>query len=216
VSRTLLAASQLLLSLSILFLLSFPLIPTMLFPLNELAILALATTAYAHNGGDSCNENTKPMQIRLAYAGSHGMSVSWNTNQQLKEPTVSWGSSHGRLSKSASSKTSITYQSSSTWNNHVTINGLNPDTKYYYMPMCGNQTYSFTTSRKAGSKDPYKFAMVGDMGTFGPDGLSTTVGKGAANPLQPGDKTTIQSLSSLQSTYDFIWHGLSPFLPRFD
>ncbi|KIN08412.1 hypothetical protein OIDMADRAFT_187792 [Oidiodendron maius Zn] len=177
----------------------------MLFSLNELAFLALATTACAHQG-DSCNEKTAPTQIRLAYAGTNGMSVSWNTNQQLQRPTVTFGSSEHRLSRSASSETSITYESSSTWNNHVTLTDLAPDTKYFYMPMCGNQTYSFTTARKVGSPEPYKFAMVGDMGTFGPDGLSTTVGKGAANPLQPGAMTTIQSLNSLKSSYDFIWH----------
>ena len=51
--------------------------------------------------------------------------------------------------------------------------------------------------------------MVGDMGTMGPDGLSTTVGTGAANPLAPGAKTTIDSLNELKSTFDFVWHGQS-------
>ncbi len=32
--------------------------------------------------------------------------------------------------------------------------------------------------------------MIGDMGTMGPDGLSTKVGTGAANPLKPGDLNT--------------------------
>ena len=184
----------------------------MLFPLSELAVLALATTASAHKG-DSCNENTTPRQIRLAYAGPTGMSVSWNTNQQLQKPTVNFGTSHWRLQRSASSETSITYPTSSTWNNHVTLKGLEPDTKYYYYPQCGNETYSFTTARRAGSSEPYKFAMVGDMGTMGKDGLSTTVGTGAANPLAPGDKTTIDSLNALKSDFDFVWHG--PFSAPF-
>lgn len=180
----------------------------MLFPLSELAVLALATTVSAHNK-DWCNEKTKPMQIRLAYAGPTGMSVSWNTNQQLHRPTVNFGRSSWRLSNSASSETSITYPTSSTWNNHVTLTGLAPDTKYYYLPECGNEIYSFTTARKAGSSEPFKFAMVGDMGTMGKDGLSTTVGTGAANPLAPGAKTTIQSLNDLKPDYDFVWHGQS-------
>jgi hypothetical protein len=50
--------------------------------------------------------------------------------------------------------------------------------------------------------------MVGDMGTFGPDGLSTTVGKGAANPLLPGEATSIDSLHSLKESFDFVWHGM--------
>jgi hypothetical protein len=177
----------------------------MLFPLSELAVLALATTVSA-NGGP-CNENTKPKQIRLAYAGPTGMSVSWNTNEQLHRPTVNFGRNNWRLTNSASSETSITYPTSSTWNNHVTLTGLAPDTKYYYTPLCGNETYSFTTARKAGSSEPYKFAMVGDMGTMGKDGLSTTVGSGAANPLAPGAKTTIESLNELKPDYDFVWHG---------
>ena len=52
--------------------------------------------------------------------------------------------------------------------------------------------------------------MVGDLGTMGPDGLSTTVGKGANNPLKPGEKTTIESLDSMKTSYEFVWHGLSP------
>lgn len=50
--------------------------------------------------------------------------------------------------------------------------------------------------------------MIGDMGTSGPDGLSTTVGKGAANPLKPEELTTIQSLSSRINDFDLVWHGL--------
>lgn len=178
----------------------------MLFSLTELAVVALATTVSA-NRGDGCNENTSPTQIRVAYAGTRGMSVSWNTNQQLSKPTLSFGPGFDRLYGSASSESSITYPTSSTWNNHVTINGLEPDTKYYYLPMCGNETYSFTTAREPGQSTPYKFAMVGDMGTMGKDGLSTTVGTGASNPLAPGDNTSIQSLNSLKSTFDFVWHG---------
>jgi hypothetical protein len=34
------------------------------------------------------------------------------------------------------------------------------------------------------------------------------VGTGAANPLKPGETTTIQSLNNTFSTWDFIWHGL--------
>lgn len=179
----------------------------MLFPLTA---LALATTAYANNGRDDCNEKTQPMQIRLAYAGTNGMSVSWNTNQQLSKPTVNFGNRPFSLHRSASSESSITYPSSSTFNNHVTLTGLEPDTKYYYVPLCGSETYSFTTAREAGDSRPYKFAMVGDMGTMGPLGLSTTVGKGAANPLAPGAQTSIQSLNELKSTFDFVWHGPFP------
>jgi hypothetical protein len=152
------------------------------------------------------------MQIRLAYAGPGGMAVSWNTEQQLSNPTVYFGREISRLNRFASSDISTTYPTSSTYNNHVTIHGLEPDTTYYYMPQCGSQAYSFTTAPHVGSRKEFKFAMVGDLGTMGPDGLSTSVGKGAKNPLQPGEATTIDSLQSMKSSYEFVWHGLSPSL----
>lgn len=172
------------------------------------AVTALAATALA----DDCNEKTIPIQIRVAYGGHGGMAVSWNTYQQLSNPTVYFGKDINNLNRKASSDVSITYESSSTWNNHVTISGLEPDATYYYMPQCGNQAYSFATAPNPGKGESFQFAMVGDMGTMGPDGLSTTVGTGAANPLKPGDNTTIQSLQTWKPDYKFIWHGLLPSL----
>ncbi len=172
------------------------------------AVVALATITLAAD----CNANTTPKQIRLAYAGHVGMAVSWNTNQKLSNPTVSFGKDSTHLNRDASSDISITYESSSTWNNHVTIDGLEPGTTYYYQPQCDTQVHSFTTAPNPGKGDPFKFAMVGDMGTFGTLGLSTTSNKGGAkNPLGAGDKTTIQSLMDLKSSYEFIWHGLFPY-----
>lgn len=49
-------------------------------------------------------------------------------------------------------------------------------------------------------------AVVVDMGLFGSDGLGTTVGKGAANPLQPGEINTIQRLTSTKDDYEFVVH----------
>lgn len=172
------------------------------------AVMALAMTTTASPVADICNENTAPIQIRLAYGDKHSMRVSWNTKQQLSKPTVHFGKK-GKLERSASSDISVTYPTSSTYNNHVTITGLKADTTYSYQPQCGTQVLSFKTPRSKGDDDAFKFAMIGDMGTFGPDGLSTTVGKGASNPLKPGEKTTIDSLVSLIDKYDFVWHGLS-------
>jgi phosphodiesterase/alkaline phosphatase D-like protein len=114
---------------------------------------------------DACNAKTNPAQIRLAYAGDRGMTVSWNTNQSLSKPTVYFGTG-SVLDRSAWSDVSITYPTSSTWNNHVTITGLEPDTRYHYKIMCGNRAYSFTTARPAGQGNSFKFAMVGDMGQY--------------------------------------------------
>jgi hypothetical protein len=177
--------------------------------LKALAFVALSTTAFAVPvTRDDCTENMDPTQIRLAYHGDSGMAVSWNTNQKLSNPTVYYGTDE--LDNSASSDVSITYPTSSTYNNHVVITGLKPDTRYHYMPQCGHRSFSFITARSAGDGDSFKFAMVGDLGTMGPDGLSTTVGKGAANPLLPGETNTIDSLHAFKTGFEFVWHGLLP------
>ncbi|KAK2462526.1 hypothetical protein APHAL10511_005496 [Amanita phalloides] len=150
-----------------------------------------------------------PMQLRLAYAGPHGMMVSWNTYSQLPRPTVHYGLSPTALVHKASSHVSITYNTSITFNNHVKITGLKPNTRYYYLPEHSNLStpYAFTTSRPAGDHTPYTIAYVADMGLMGPDGLTTHTGKGAANPLGPHDKNTIQSLKKNIPGTDFLWHS---------
>jgi hypothetical protein len=55
-------------------------------------------------------------QIRLAYHGATGMTVSWNTFSQLSNPTVRYGLDPS-LSQTASSSVSVTYQTSLTYNN---------------------------------------------------------------------------------------------------
>lgn len=189
-------------------------------PRKATLMVALAISQIAYAGAkndDECTADLFPTQIRLGYWGDKGMAVSWNTKQKLAHPTVLYAADVGshadknNLNRQASSDVSVTYPSSSTYNNHVVITGLAPHTSYLYRPQCGNQTYTFTTARSAGKgRDGYKFAMIGDLGTIGPDGLSTKVGTGAANPLQPGDLNTIQSLLAYSGQYDFVWHGTVP------
>ncbi|KAF4627702.1 hypothetical protein G7Y89_g10449 [Cudoniella acicularis] len=174
--------------------------------LTSTALAAVDQQQHQQQHKNDCNAKTDPTQIRLAYAnGDSGMSVSWNTNQKLNNPTVCYGCNHPH-ENCVSSDQSVTYATSSTWNNHVVISGLQADTKYQYRIQCDNETYSFTTARAVGNGEAFKFAMVGDMGTMGPDGLSTTVGTGAANPLKPGEKTSIDSLQAFKGGYDFVWH----------
>jgi hypothetical protein len=155
------------------------------------------------------SNGTVPMQMRLAYAGPTGMTVSWNTFSQLSNPTVHYGLSALSLNETASSNISITYPTSTTYNNHVEIDGLLSDTVYYYLPQDSNITtpYSFKTSRPAGDGTEFAVAVVVDLGLIGPDGLSTSVGKGAANPLSPGETNTIQSLIQNMDSFDHLIHG---------
>lgn len=160
----------------------------------------------------------EPVQVRLAYAGPTGMQVSWNTFSQLPfPPTVQYGFTPNFLPFTSSLKNaeSVTYPTSLTFNNHVRLTNLFPNTKYYYKPVHANESvvYSFKTSREKGDLTPYTTAVVVDLGLIGPQGLSTTVGVGAANPLQPGEVNTIQSLQE-DNSWDFLWHRelLSHFL----
>lgn len=180
------------------------------------ALAALAVTARAAPLADNseydfnaCHgSNTAPEQIHLAYASDRGMTVSWNTPSHLSRPTVRFGSSKWNLNRYAWSDVSVTYPTSTTFSNHVTLTELQPDTVYYYVPQCGDvrNPYSFKTSRPAGKGEPFVFAYVADLGTMGADGLTTHVGTGAANPLKPGETNTIQSLTQFKSSYDFLWH----------
>lgn len=173
--------------------------------LASLISLCLSSCAIA-----AASHDRRPMQLRLAYAGPDGMMVSWNTASKLDQPTVRWGVSPHHLNRKATSQVSVTYPTSTTYNNHVRIEGLDADQLYYYKLDFSddNALYSFRTSRRAGNRDPFKVAVVVDLGTMGKDGLTTHVGTGAANPLKPGERNTIQSVNDAKSDFDFLWHSM--------
>lgn len=175
----------------------------------------LTAAALFTNPANAADNGTTPMQLRLAYAGPTGMVVSWNTYSKLERPTVRYGRTPWALTHSASSNISITYPTSTTYNNHVKITGLEPNTLYYYLPEHSNSStpYTFRTSRPAGDGTPYSIAVVVDLGLVGPDGLTTHVGKGAANPLGPHDNNTIQSLQEQGKDTEFLWHRKSRCAP---
>ncbi len=181
------------------------------------AATAAATYAATSTAGLDIVSNTGNTainsQVHLAYAGSTGMTVSWNTLTQVKKPIVQYGLSPTSLIYTTSSGVSVTYNTSSTYNNHVKITGLKPDTVYYYQPiplLKDNTTsipYKFRTARSVGDGTPYSVAVVVDMGTMGPLGLTTYAGDGVSqnNILGPFDHNTIQSLDAVSDRYDFVW-----------
>lgn len=146
------------------------------------------------------------------------MVVSWNTFTKIASPKVHYGLSPHLLPYLAESTVSVTYNTSLTYNNHVTLTNLTPDTLYYYLPeplLKDNTTtapYSFRTSRPPGDGTPYSVAVSIDMGTMGPDGLSTTAGTGVSpnNVLGPNDNNTVQSLTAAIDSYDLLWQRNSP------
>lgn len=153
-------------------------------------------------------------QVRVAYHGTTGMVVSWNTFDHLDNPTVNYGLTPGGMIETASSDVSVTYPTSLTYNNHVWIDGLLPDTLYYYQPqhLLDNETvygpYTFKTARPAGDHTPYSIAFVCDLGTMGSEGLSDIPNKktDANEVLKPGEQNTIESLVAMIDTYDFLVH----------
>lgn len=179
-----------------------------------LFFIASVSAGLVHVPGTTTDNKLEPIQQRLAYAGPNGMTVSWNTYAKLSKPTVHYGTSPFKLDKVATSSESITYQTSNTYNNHVELKGLKPATKYWYTVSntdCYNcsqiPAYTFTTARPAGDKSAFTMAVTVDMGLMGSkDGLSDTVGNGAASPLGPNDTDTVQSLLLDIDTYEFILH----------
>lgn len=149
-----------------------------------------------------------PTQHRLAFAGKNGMAVSWNTYEQLMNPTVYYGLTPDNLNLNTSSGISQTYTTSTTYSNHVKLSNLKPGTTYYYkVSYSDNQIppFSFTTPPDDDSFS-FKFAIAVDMGTMGSLGLSTKTGYGGNGALLPGEKTTVEALSDNVNDLEFIWH----------
>lgn len=120
-----------------------------------------------HTPGAIPNNAFEPIEQRLAYSGATAMVVSWNTYAQLSKPTVTFGLSPSNLNLSASSNVSVTYPTSRTYNNHVKLSGLTPNTKYWYKTSYHNcarcaylPLFSFTTARAAGDETPFVLAMI--------------------------------------------------------
>lgn len=152
-------------------------------------------------------------QVRSAFHGSTGITISWNTYGQLLGPSVHYGLIPSRLDQIAIGNVSVTYDTSLTYNNHVAISDLLPNMQYYYLPdhLLANtdqEPFTFTTSRPIGDMSPLHVAVVIDMGAMGDEGLTTHGGKGVDSRelLLPGEHNTIQSLASQVSTYDFVAH----------
>lgn len=174
-----------------------------------IAILYLKTSFAILQVRDLPENKVAPVQHRLAYAGDTGMVVSWNTYQQLEAPWVQYGLSPDSLDQTAESLESITYPTSITWNNHVVIKDLQPDTTYYYKVANSENNsdiYKFVTAKSPGSPDEFSFSVVVDMGTMGELGLSEEVGKGAEGALEPGEQNTMQSLRNGMNEFEFLWH----------
>lgn len=135
------------------------------------------------------------------------MSVGWNTYSQLTNPCVQYGTSASNLASQACSKSSVTYGTSRTWSNAVTITGLQPATTYYYKIVSTNSTVDhFLSPRVAGDKTPFNMDVVVDLGVYGADGFTTTK-RDTIPSIQPAlQHSTIGNLANTIDDYEFVIH----------
>ncbi|KAH8880484.1 Metallo-dependent phosphatase [Thozetella sp. PMI_491] len=150
---------------------------------------------------------TTPTQQRLAFNGPNAVTVGWNTYEQLSQPCVQYGLSSSALTSQACSTSSVTYPTSRTWANSVTLTGLSSATTYYYKIVSTNSTVDhFLSPRAAGDKTPFALDVVIDLGVYGADGFTTTK-REIIPTIDPAlNHSTIGRLADTVGDYEFILH----------
>lgn len=153
-------------------------------------------------------DKTTPVQKRVSFHGPTSVSVAWNTYQKTLKPCVKYGTNAKALTSQACSSSSITYATSRTWSNLVTINGLKPATTYYYEVVSTNSTVAqFMSPRQAGDKTPFSMVTLADLGIYGEDGYTGKRKREEIPQVQPAlNHTTIGSLAKRINDYEFIVH----------
>ena len=113
----------------------------------------------------------EPYHVHLAGTGSPFVAISWSTSATGCPSVVKYGTTPSNLDQSASSpdephsytmiEEAGTYSSPQL--RDVTIEGLKPDTEYFYQVAENTTTHSFFTAPYHTSY-PTRFAVVGDLG----------------------------------------------------
>ncbi|KAF2642671.1 Metallo-dependent phosphatase [Massarina eburnea CBS 473.64] len=172
-----------------------------------LAVCVFAAASYPAIPRD----RTTPVQQRLAVKGPNAVSVGWNTYKKLDKACVQYGTSSDALSSQICSANSVTYPTSRTYSNAVTLTGLTPATTYYYRIVSTNSSVDhFLSPRVPGDKTPFTMNAVIDMGVYGADGY-TIQGDSAKRDTIPQidpslNHTTIDRLAQTVDDYEFVIH----------
>ena len=137
--------------------------------------------------------------------------MGWNTYQKLDKPCVQYGASSNSLTSQICSTTSITYPTSRTYSNVVTLTGLTPATTYYYKIVSTNSSVEhFMSPRVAGDKTPFTMNAVIDMGVYGADGYTIKGDNSKRDTIPQIDPslnhTTIDRLAQTVDKYEFVIH----------
>ncbi|KAI6086598.1 putative acid phosphatase [Hypoxylon rubiginosum] len=156
-------------------------------------------------------DKTTPVQQRLAINGPNSVAIGWNTYEELDQPCVQYGTSSDALTLQACSTSSVTYATSRTYSNAVTITGLSPATTYYYKIVSTNSSVEhFFSPRVAGDTTPFSLNAVIDMGVYGVDGYTIQMDQTKRDTIPTIDPslnhTTIYQLAQTVDDYEFIVH----------
>lgn len=140
-----------------------------------------------------------------------GITIGWNTYEQLKIPCVQYGLTSDLLFMEACSTSSITYPTSRTWSNAVTLNYLLPATTYYYKIVSTNSTVNqFLSPRLAGDRSPFTMNAIIDLGVYGANGYTIGMDESKRSiipQIQPSlNHTTIGRLANTINDYEIIIH----------
>ncbi|KAK3941965.1 Metallo-dependent phosphatase-like protein [Diplogelasinospora grovesii] len=175
--------------------------------LPVLASCAMAAASYPSKPADL----STPTQQRIAVNGPNSISIGWNTYTQLSQPCVQYGTSSNGLTSQACSTSSVTYATSRTWSNSVTLTGLAPATTYYYKIVSTNSSVEhFFSPRPAGDKTPFTMNAVIDLGVYGADGYTIQMDQTKRDtiPFVPPslNHTTIDRLAQTVDDYELVVH----------
>ncbi|MGD2171216.1 MAG: metallophosphoesterase family protein [Gammaproteobacteria bacterium] len=121
----------------------------------KLALVVFATIAVSACGHSS---SPGPRGPYLQNASSSSMVVRWRSNSAVRG-SVSYGIESGNLGETAS-------DNSETGDHEVLLDGLSPDTQYFYrVNGQDGKEHSFTTPPVEGTAKPTRIWILGDSGT---------------------------------------------------
>lgn len=140
------------------------------------------------------------------------VSIGWNTYQELEEACVEYRTSSDALTERAcSSSAAITYATSRTHFNTVTLADLTPASTYYYKIVSGNSSMEhFFSPRVSGDPTPFALNAVPDLGVYGVDGYTIKMDQTKRDTIpeiEPSlNHTTIGRLATTVNDYELIVH----------
>ncbi|KAF2756369.1 putative acid phosphatase [Pseudovirgaria hyperparasitica] len=175
------------------------------------ALLAAAVSAIGASYPTRPQDLTTPVQQRIAISAPHAVSIGWNTYQKLDRPCVNYGTTATNLTKQTCSSNSITYPTSRTYSNAVTLTDLSAATTYYYKIVSTNSTVDhFFSPRVAGDCSSFTMNTIIDLGVYGVDGYTIDMDETKRDiipNIQPSlNHTTIGRLATTINDYEVILH----------